>query len=46
MAPIDRLHRDEDGLDHDVLYSVLCVGSSERQFERITRSLDFLPRRE
>ena len=46
MAPIDRMHRDEDGLDHDVLYSVLCVGSSERQFERITRSMDFLPRGE
>jgi hypothetical protein len=43
MSPMERLHRDHEGLRHDVLYSLNCAGVPERQFERIMFSLEFLP---
>lgn len=46
MAPMERLHRDHEGLEHDALYSIHCVGVPERQFERIMFSLEFLPHEE
>jgi|GEM_PF-5856003 len=46
MAPMVRLHRDHEGLEHDVLYSLQCVNVADRRFERIMRSIEFLPRGE
>ncbi len=44
MAPRVRMHRHHEGLKHDVLYSVHCVGNSERESGKISDSLEFLPR--
>lgn len=42
-APMDRLHRLHDGLEHDALYVLVCVNVPERRFERIMESVEFLP---
>ncbi len=41
-----RLHQDDNALEHDVLYSILCVGTSEALFETISQSFEVLPRGE
>jgi hypothetical protein len=43
MAPRERLHGKTDGLDHDALYSVHCVSSTKRMYQRILESFEFLP---
>ncbi len=46
MTSRERLHQDDEGLEHDVLYSIVCAGTSEPQFQTISQSLEFLPRGE
>lgn len=43
MAPRERLHREDPALDHDVMYSVHCVGDTAAVFEQVADSLEFLP---
>ncbi len=41
--PMERLQREHEGLEHDAMYSIHCVGDSESAIERLGLSLEFLP---
>ncbi len=44
LMPRERLHRKHEGLEHDAMYSIHCVGDAQGVAERIGVSLEFLPR--
>lgn len=43
MTSFERLHRDHEGLEHDVLYSLVCVNVPELRFDQIMSSFELLP---